>query len=73
MQDHVNLWDETPLMDLATATQEFPIQCSHQSVERWARIGVRGVRLETVMVGNRKFTTASAIRRFLDAQQPESK
>ncbi len=34
---------------------------------RWAMSGIQGVRLETVKVGGRRFTTDAAIRRFLAA------
>jgi hypothetical protein len=31
---------------------------------RWASRGVKGVRLETVVVGGRRYTSAEALRRF---------
>ena len=34
---------------------------------RWWRHGVKGVRLETVVVGGRRYTSASAVRRFAAA------
>ena len=34
---------------------------------RWWRHGVRGVRLETVLVGGRRYTTAAAVQRFVVA------
>jgi len=33
---------------------------------RWYRRGVRGVRLETVVVGGRRFTSRAAIERFIE-------
>lgn len=35
---------------------------------RWTRTGVRGVKLETVMVGGRPRTTEAAVIAFVDAQ-----
>ncbi len=37
------------------------------TVWRWRQRGVRGVRLETFMVGGRRFTTQEAHRRFVEA------
>jgi len=34
---------------------------------RWWRHGRRGVRLETVVIGGRRFTTAEAVQRFAEA------
>ena len=67
--DHVKLLEETPLWDLTEATNHLPIKCSRATIERWVRRGVRGVQLETVLIGNRRFTTEPALRRFLIGQQ----
>src|SRR5207244_2387684 len=37
------------------------------SIRRWAKVGCRGHRLETVFVGGRLLTTRAAIHRFLAA------
>ena len=34
---------------------------------RWIKRGCRGVRLETVLVGGRRFTSTEAIARFVEA------
>lgn len=57
------------LIDLTEATTRLPIKCSRATIERWVRCGVRGVRLETVLIGHRRFTSTEAIRRFLIGQQ----
>jgi|GEM_PF-802334 len=67
--DHPDLLEETPLLDLTEATKYLPIPCSRATLERWIRRGARGVRLETVLIGNRRFTTKQAIHRFLVSQQ----
>jgi len=42
---------------------------SRATAERWVRTGVRGIRLKTVTVGGRRYTTENAIRAFLADQQ----
>jgi len=37
------------------------------TIWRWRQRGVRGVRLETFMIGGRRFTTQEAHRRFVEA------
>ena len=34
---------------------------------RWAQRGIKGVRLETINVGGRRFTTTEAFARFVEA------
>ena len=63
------LLEEKPLLDLTEATKYLPIKCSRATIERWIRRGVRGVRLETILIGSRRFTTEAALRRFLIGQQ----
>jgi hypothetical protein len=63
------LEEGAPLLDLTEATKHFPIKCSRATIERFVRRGARNVKLATVTVGGRRYTTASAIRDFLVAQQ----
>jgi hypothetical protein len=42
------------------------------TVWRWALSGLRGVRLETAMVGGVRVTSAAALRRFFDAVSANS-
>ena len=68
--DCLRLLDEEPLLDLTQATKCFPVKCSRATLERWIRQGVRGgIRLETIQIGNRRFTSELAIQRFLISQQ----
>ena len=67
--DQPALLEEVPLVDLTQATKLFPVKCSRATIERWVRRGVRGVQLETVLVGNRRFTSELAVHRFLLGQQ----
>ena len=67
--DCPKLLEESPLLDLVQAMKSFPIKCSRATIVRWIRRGTRGTRLETIQIGNRRFTTAGAIERFLVGQQ----
>lgn len=40
---------------------------SYSTFWRWCNRGIRGVKLETVLVGGKRFTTAAAMQRFCDA------
>lgn len=42
------------------------------TVWRWCTRGVRGVKLESLAVGGRRYTSAEAFERFLAATNPES-
>lgn len=60
------LLNET-LTTIQTAGDSFPYPVGRKAVERYFRHGIRGVRLETVLIGNRRFTSTEAIERFLRA------
>ena len=58
------------LIDLTEATKYlFPVKCSRATIERWVRRGSRGIRLETVLIANRRYTSKQAVQRFLANQQ----
>ena len=40
---------------------------SYSTWWRWWRYGIRGVRLETVVLGGRRYTSAEAVQRFVSA------
>ena len=71
--DNPDLLDEE-LLDLMKALKRLAKyrKISRATLERWIRRGVRGVCLETVRIGNRRFTSEQAISRFLIAQQQVS-
>jgi hypothetical protein len=52
------------LISTTQATREVPGRPHVSTVWRWINRGVRGVKLETVMVGGRRFTSREAIARF---------
>jgi hypothetical protein len=64
----ISLIDET-LIPIRFAGGEFPVPVSPAKIERMWREGARGVRLETMLVGNRRYTSKEAIRRFLENSQ----
>jgi Protein of unknown function (DUF1580) len=56
--------EKESLIRLAQAAQELPGRPHLSTVVRWSLRGIKGVRLETVVVGGRRFTSREAIRRF---------
>ncbi len=44
----------------------FPCPVGRTALERWMRSGVRGVRLESLLIGSRRFTSKEAIARFIE-------
>ncbi|MEO2036277.1 MAG: DUF1580 domain-containing protein [Planctomycetaceae bacterium] len=61
----INLSTERPL-SLYQARTILPGEPSHPTVFRYCTSGIRGVVLETVKVGKGRYTSKSAIQRFLD-------
>lgn len=60
----IDLSAETPLT-IAEAAAIIPGSPSLASVWRWVLKGVRGNRLESLMIAGRRFTTHEAIDRFI--------
>lgn len=58
------------LITLNDAIAYFPNRPHIKLVYRWRRKGVDGVVLESVRVGRRWYTSAQAIKRFLERQNP---
>jgi hypothetical protein len=55
--------DET-LVTLAQAARMLPGRPHISTLWRWYRRGVGGIKLETILVGGRRFTSAEALSRF---------
>ena len=68
----INIRDER-LLTLAEATHHIPGRVCMHTVHRWSLSGVAGgLKLETVKVGGRRFTSLEAIDRFIAARsQPD--
>ncbi len=47
-------------------------KCNISTFYRWAQVGVRGIKLETISVGGTKCTSLPAIQRFFDALTAQS-
>ena len=68
------------LLSFAQASTFLPTRPHIATIHRWRMRGVRGVRLETTLVGGRRFTSKEAIERFFkridavsgDGQTPDS-
>lgn len=56
--------DNEKLISFAQATKILPGRPNITTVWRWRNRGVKGVRLETILSGGRRFTSVEAIRRF---------
>jgi hypothetical protein len=57
---------------LVHAAELVPGRPHVSTLVRWAMRGVRGRRLETVVIGGRRFTSVEAIRRFIDSSDRRS-
>ncbi len=57
------------LLDFAAATRLLPpgSRPSYTTWWRWCRRGVRGVKLETVLLGGRRYTSEAAMKDFVAA------
>jgi hypothetical protein len=54
------------LLTLTEAAKLLPGRPSTHLLWRWRTSGVRGVKLETVLVGGRRYTNRSALERFIE-------
>ena len=64
----IDIESET-LIHFSAAAREFPGRpVCMQTMHRWRLHGVRGVRLEAVLIGGLRYTSLEAIARFIRAQ-----
>jgi hypothetical protein len=67
----INVETET-LIDFASAAREFPGRAvCIQTLHRWRLRGVRGAKLESCLIGGRRFTSHEAVARFVAAQNAD--
>lgn len=59
--------NDEPLLTLSRAMRGLQNHPSPSTAWRWHRKGIRGVRLETVVVGGRRYTSKAALDRFVAA------
>jgi hypothetical protein len=55
------------LLTFTQAAKELPGRPNVATLWRWRTAGCRGVRLETVLVGGKRYTSREAIQRFVNA------
>ncbi len=54
------------LLSLPAAAKSLPGRPHIASLYRWFQRGVHGVKLETILVGGKRFTSREALQRFAD-------
>lgn len=59
--------DARELFSLAQAAKLLPGRPHISTLHRWRLKGVKGVKLDTVVVGGRRFVTREALERFVQA------
>jgi hypothetical protein len=59
--------NDEDIFPLSRATQQLKSRPSVATVWRWAQRGIRGVTLETVVIGGRRYTSHEAFGRFMHA------
>jgi len=62
----IDISSET-LLSLTDAAKTLPGRPHVSSLHRWRLRGVRGVKLETILIGGRRYTTQEALARFAAA------
>jgi hypothetical protein len=60
------------LLTLEQAARCFPGRVAPSTLWRWYRKGVRGIRLDTVVVGGKRLTSTQALERFAEASTAAS-
>jgi hypothetical protein len=60
------------LESLCDAAKLLPHRPHVSTLHRWRLRGIRGVRLETCLIGGRRFTSREAIERFMRAVSAEA-
>lgn len=59
-------FENEDLLTLAQATKAIPGRPSISTLYRWTQRGIEGVKLETIKLGGKRFTSKEAIRRFVE-------
>jgi len=61
----IDLSTET-IFPVSEAPEHIPGRPSKASVWRWVLTGVGGIKLESILIGGKRFTSAESIQRFCD-------
>ena len=67
----IDIRSET-VIPIGQSPKHFPGRPNISSVYRWFGKGSRGARLETIVVGAKRFTSIEAIERFIEATTANS-
>lgn len=59
----INLTSES-LLSFAEAAKRLPSRPNLSTLHRWRFAGVRGVKLETCLIGGKRYTSIEALERF---------
>lgn len=59
--------DSETLISFQEATRHAPGKPHISTLHRWRRRGVHGVRLETCLIGGKRYTTREAMNRFFES------
>ncbi len=54
------------VVSLTEAARILPTRPHASTMWRWYKRGVRGIRLETVVIGGKRYTSREALQRFID-------
>jgi hypothetical protein len=68
----VSTLQDEQVLPVKKAPKYIPGNVSTHTAWRWATRGVRGIKLESMMVGGTRVTSREAIDRFLSKLNPES-
>ena len=59
--------EKETLISFSEAARLLPGRTSPSTFWRWHRKGCRGIRLETIVIGSRRWVSREALQRFIDA------
>jgi len=71
MKRTIDLTTET-VFPVSEAPQHIPGRPSKASCWRWVLQGVGGIKLESILIGGKRFTSHAAIQRFVDQRTAAS-
>ena len=58
-------YDKEQLITFEEAAASVPVPVHRQTIQNWSKRGVCGILLESYRIGNRSYTSAEAVQRFL--------
>jgi hypothetical protein len=64
--------DLEPLVPLKNAVELVPGGVHYHTLLNWAIRGIRGHKLETILIGRRRYTSEAAIKRLIQNLNPET-